>query len=63
MELALEVDVATEQEAMMDAVGVRHTTTVYRRQRKSRFGRLAMLPVSRRRETAQVRARRVYNKV
>jgi hypothetical protein len=61
MELALEADVAMEQAAMMDAVDVRHTTTVYPRQHRSRFGRLAMLLVSKRRE--KVLARRAYNKV
>jgi len=61
MELALEVDVATEQVATMDAVDARHTTTVYPRQHRLRFGKLAMLLVSKRRE--KVLDRRAYNKV
>jgi hypothetical protein len=61
MELALEADVAMEQAATMDAVDVRHTTTVYPRQHRSRFDRLAMLLVSKRRE--KVLVRRAYNKV
>ncbi len=61
MELALEVDVAMEQAATMDAVDVRHTTTVYPKQHKLRFGRLAMLPVSKRREKVPVKL--AYNKV
>ena len=61
MELALEADVAMEQAATMDAVDVRHTTTVYPRQHRLRSGRLAMLLVNRRRE--KVLARRVYNRV
>jgi hypothetical protein len=62
-ELALEVDVATAQAVTMDAVVVRRTTIVYPRQHKSRFGKPAMLPVSRRREKVPVKVRRVYNKV
>jgi hypothetical protein len=49
-----------EQAATMDAVDARHTTTVYPRQHKSRFGRLAMLLASKRREKVQVS--RAYNK-
>jgi len=60
-ELALEVDVAMEQVATMDVADVRHTTIAFPRQHKSRFGRLAMAPVSRRRE--KVLVRRAYNKV
>jgi len=50
-----------EQEATMDAADVRHTTTAFPRQHKSRFGRLAMVLASKRRERLQVR--RAYNKV
>lgn len=60
-ELALEVDVAMEQVATMGAVDVPHTTTVYPRPHRLRFGRLAMALVSKRREKVQVR--QAYNKV
>ena len=61
MELALEEDVAMEQAGTMDAVDVRHTTTVYPKQHKLRFGRLAMLPVSKRTEKVPVKL--AHNKV
>ena len=62
-ELALGVGVATVRAATMDVVDVRHTTTVYPRQHKSRSGKPAMLLVNKHKEKALVKARRVYNKV
>ena len=50
-----------EQVATMGAVDVPHTTTVYPRQHRLRFGKLAMALVSKRREKVQVR--QAYNKV
>lgn len=62
-EPALEVDAATAQVGTMGVVVAQRTTTAFQKQHKLRFDRPVMVPVNRRKEKAQIRDKRVYNKV